>query len=192
MKMSLILSIIILSALMFGCSEKNETVNEYEKVLLSASWTYNYESVEELSKSSDLIAIVKVKGMKNDDTYSAYAVKLTIYDVEIKQLIYGEYEGDIKVVMTGGIDEAEKKIYEIADDPLMMENEEFLIFANQNKDGTYTILSGPQGRFEIKNERIYSLNISNEQVKNNNHDSNVKVYGEEKEDFIKKIKENVK
>ena len=35
--------------------------------------------------------------------------------------------------------------------------QQFLIFAQKNKDGTYSILGGPQGRFEYKNGLLNSL-----------------------------------
>ena len=81
-----------------------------------------------------------------------------------------------------------KKIYELDDDPLMQINDEYLIFANKNSDGTYTTLSGSQGRFEIEGNRVYSLNKSNAQVKKANVGSNIKVSGEDKETFIKSIR----
>lgn len=182
------LCVIILSSLLFACSGKKVNANEYEKVPLSASWEYNYESVEEMAHSCDIIAIVKITGSDIDNSYSAYNVLLTVYNAEVKQLIYGKSEDKIKIVMTGGIDEAAKKIYEVADDPLMNKDDEFLIFAQQNEDGTYTILSGSQGRFQIVNGKVYSLNISNQQVQAYNSGSNIRIDGEDKDEFISKVK----
>lgn len=189
-KNTLILTIclITLSSMLLGCSNNENTKeDEYEKVPMSASWSYNYGSVEELSKASDLIAIIKIKDTKSDDTYSSLNVMQTVYSAEIEQLIYGTDQKTIDVVMTGGIDDNAKKIYEVCDDPLMKKNDEFLIFAQQNENGTYTILSGPQGRFEINDGNVYSLNVSNNQVKANNNGSNIKVDGEKEEEFIKKV-----
>lgn len=173
-----------LSLLMAGCSNK-ASYDGYEKVPLSASWSYNYGSVEELTKSGDIVAIVKITDSKSEP-YGG--MQFTIYDAEIKQLICGNDEKKIKIYMTGGVDENEKKIYEIEDDPLMQINDEFLIFATQNKDGTYTILSGSQGRFEIKDDRVYSLNESNVQVKKASVGSNIKVNGKDKDKFISDVK----
>lgn len=152
---------------------------------MSESWSYNYGSVEELSKSSDIIALVKIIG---SESAPLNGMNFTIFDAKVEQLIAGADEEKIKIYMTGGIDDAQKKIYELDDDPLMHINDEFLIFARQNQDGTYTILSGPQGRFEIKDERVYSLNESNAQVKKANIGSNIKVSGENKEEFFKAVK----
>ncbi|MDE6149572.1 MAG: hypothetical protein K2F81_05690 [Ruminococcus sp.] len=169
-----------------GCSNK-ESLSDYEKVPLSASWSYNYESIDELTKFSDIIAVISVDGMNLDKTYESYGVTLTKYSAEIKELIYGEEGSKIDIIMTGGIDNVEKKIYEVVDDPLMEKGDEYLIFAQKNEDGTYAVLSGSQGRFVFKNDRVYSLNVINEQVSTNNIYSNIKVDGDKKEDFIMQI-----
>lgn len=57
----------------------------------------------------------------------------------------------------------------------MNKGDEFFIFATANDNGTYTIMSGPQGRFEIKDGQVYSLNAGNEQGS--------------KEEFYKQVKE---
>jgi hypothetical protein len=173
-----------------ACSHKKSTKHaEYEKVTLNASWNYNYESIKELSEKCDLAAYIKVTGSEIDESYKAYGVDLTIFTAEVKEALYGKSDKTIKIVMTGKVDEKEKKIYEIADDPLMNKGDEFFIFATANDNGTYTIMSGPQGRFEIKNGQVYSLNVSNEQVAKNNNSSNITVNKQSKEKFYKEVKE---
>lgn len=184
-KIAAVLSCIIgLILLMTGCQSKSP-YDDYEKITMNASWSYNYGSVEELSKSGDIAAVVKITGAESE---LLNGIRFTTYDAQIEELVAGTNEDSIKIVMTGGIDDTEKKIYELADDPLMKLNDEFLIFAKQNQDGTYTILSGPQGRFEIKNNHVYSLNESNAQVKKANVGSNIKVNGENKDEFFKAVR----
>lgn len=184
MTITTISCIACLSILMTGCAKKT-SYDDYEKISMSASWSYNYGNVEELFKSSDIIALVKITGL---ESAPLNGMNFTIFDAKVEQLIAGADEEKIKIYMTGGIDDAQKKIYELDDDPLMQINDEFLIFAHQNQDGTYTILSGPQGRFEIKDNRVYSLNESNDQVKKADVGSNIKVSGENKEEFFKAVK----
>ncbi len=187
------LSLAILLLASTACSKPKEATNdsEYEKVSLSANWAYNYGSVKELAEACDIAAYVKIKDLKFDDSYSSYGVKLTVYTAEICESLYGKEKGEIQIVMTGGIDESEKKIYEIADDPLMKKNDEFFIFARQNEDGTYTVLSGSQGRFEIVDNKVSSLNVSNTQVADNNLSSNIKVDQQDKAAFYAEISEYV-
>lgn len=129
--------------------------------------------------------------METDDKYKSYGVDLTIYTAEIRESLFGKKDGTIRIVMTGMVDEKERKIYEIVDDPLMKLSDEFFVFAKSNEDGTYTILSGPQGRFEIIDNMVYSLNVSNEQVAKYNLDSNITISKQSKDDFYAQIKESV-
>ncbi len=79
----------------------------------------HYESIKELSQKCNLAAYIKVTGSEIDESYKSYGVDLTIFTAEVKETLYGKSDKTIKIVMTGKVDEKEKKIYEIADDPLM-------------------------------------------------------------------------
>lgn len=186
----IIMVLAVIMSAMTGCTKETK-YSDYEKISLSASWSYNYASVEELSGSSDLIAVISIKEAVADDDFSGVNVLMTKYTATVKELIYGDDSEEIQIVMTGGIDHKEKKIYEITDDPLMNEGDEFLVFAKKNKSGTYTILSGSQGRFLIENNKVYSLNIANEQVKNSNKYSNIVVDGTEKDRFLDTVIKSV-
>lgn len=170
---------------MTGCSSK-PSYEDYGRVSMSASWSNYYGSVEELAKASDIVAVIKTTGA---ECSTQQGIHFTTYDAQVKQLVYGTDEKNIQIFMTGGIDEKEKMIYELSDDPLMQINNEFLIFARKNDNGTYTILSGPQGRFEIKDGRVYSLNEINVQMKKASVGSNTTVNGMDKEEFFRSVKE---
>ena len=184
--------LIVVMFALAACSNQSATdYSQYEKIPLNASWSYNYESVNELADNCDLAAYVTITGMETDDKYKSYGVDLTIYTAEIRESLFGKKDGTIRIVMTGMVDEKERKIYEIVDDPLMKLSDEFFVFAKSNEDGTYTILSGPQGRFEIIDNMVYSLNVSNEQVAKYNLDSNITISKQSKVDFYAQIKESV-
>lgn len=183
MKKNIFRSILAVSILFVGCfiyhnlSEKN-----VEKVIMHASWAYNYANVQELTNNSDLIACISVE---TGETYDQSGIVKTKYQVNVVDKIYGEDIDTIEIIMTGGI--VENTIYEVEDDPLMGENEEYMIFARENADGTYTILSGSQGRFIVENNMVYSLNEVNQQVAMANADSNICINGISKEDFVEEI-----
>lgn len=162
---------------------------DYERVGMSASWTYNYASVKELAEACDLAAYVSIKDRRLD---SSSEIVFTIYTAEIRESLYGEEKDEIKIIMTGGIVEDEKKIYEISDDPLMKAGDEYFIFAKKNESGTYTVLSGSQGRFEIVDGKVCSLNVSIAEVAKVNPYSNIKVDKQSKDEFYSEIREYVK
>lgn len=192
------ITVILLIIALVGCSSKQNDVDQmlliedgYEKVLLSASWSYNYENVEEVSKNSDIIAVVKVVSSTISDKFMQYGVLQTIYTVEVVDAIYGDIGSEIQIVMTGGVSKEQKKIYEIADDPLMNINDEYVIFAKENTDGTYRALSGFQGRYAISDGNVYSLNVSNNQVATANTYSNIAVTGVALDEFIGQIEQYI-
>lgn len=158
--------IVLMALLVFltACSNQNN-YDDYEIVYLSASWERGYRDVQEMAESCDLAAYVTIKDMRPDGRYSSHGILMTVYTAEVVESLYGEQQGDIEIIMTGGINDSEKKIYEIDADPLMMTNEKYFIFATKNESGTYTILSGSQGRFEIIDDMVYSLNVCNNKVK---------------------------
>jgi len=192
------ITVILLLTALIGCSSKQNDVDQmsliedgYEKVLLSASWSYNYEDVEEVSKNSDIIAVVKVVSSTTSDKFMQYGVLQTIYTVEVVDAVYGDIGSEIQIVMTGGVSKEQKKIYEIADDPLMNINDEYVIFAKENNDGTYRALSGFQGRYVISDGNVYSLNVSNNQVATANTYSNIAVTGVALDEFIGQIEQYI-
>lgn len=154
-----------------------------EKVFIHSSYTKNYENLEELVNSSDCIAIVEVNDNGTQIGYTP--LPETIFTAEIKKPIFNCEKGDeIKLYMIAG--KKDNVIYEKADDPLMKSGEKYLIFAKKNSDGTYTTLTGTQGRMEYKNGKISTLNVVNGQVKANS-DSSIKIYNDSEEDMIEKI-----
>lgn len=150
---------------------------EKNTVLMSASWIYNYRDIEEISKDSDLIALVKVDSVAQ--TQVCDNLPFTSYNATITDFITGAPDkstGDnIVIKMTGG--EHNSVVYEIADDPLLHPDDEFLVFCKKSSDGSYTIISGPQGRLEYCNGKLNSLNVSNARVRDANPYSSIVVNG---------------
>lgn len=125
-----------------------------ERVSMSGSWAYCYSGLEELAQSSDLIALISVEDANSYITDTG--IPMTNYTVTIGTPICGCVEDDsVSLVMTGGPKDG--VLFEIADDPLMDIHDNFIIFARQNSDSIYTILSGPQGRMSIENGHVSSL-----------------------------------
>lgn len=127
--------------------------NEPEKIYMSASWIYGYANVEELTEHSDLIALVKVDKLAENIEGK---VPASIYNVTVIDGILGCKKDEvIPVYMTGG--KNGNQTFEIKSDPLMKKRQQFLIFAQKNQDGTYTILGGPQGRLVYSKGMLNSL-----------------------------------
>lgn len=176
-----ILSVIILLLFMSGCRATGDAVNDTEEnaslaslaseenassealkteekelVLVYASWSHNYGSIESITGESDLIALIEVTGIANAYNLKA-GTPMTEFNARVITAIYGTDEGDIlSILQTGG--ESETRIVEIEDDPLMQQGAKYLIFAEKNSDGTCTIVGGPQGRLLYENNKFNSIN----------------------------------
>lgn len=159
-----------------------------ETQYLSASWNYNYRDIEEISQSSDLIALVSVQNVENTEIQQS--IPYTTYSVKVETPVYNSEENqEFSIYMTGG--ETEDKIIEIADDPLLQAGDEILVFCKENPDGTYQIISGPQGRLIYDNGKLNSLNVVNTRVREANSFSNIVVQNVDADALIAEIKSYV-
>jgi len=156
---------------------------------ISVSWEYNHESIEEISQNSDVIALIRV--ISESDSYQIRSVPLTEFEVEVITPIYGADPGEhLTIVMTGGIT-ASGSFVELDDDPLLRPNEEFLIFARQNDDGTLTMLSGPQGRLVHEEGRLSSITPDNSMAREANQHLNIQIENASFEDIVNEIQNAV-
>lgn len=124
-----------------------------EYIYISASWIYGYADVADLTVHSDIIALIHVNEL---DSSQGGKAPSSIYSVTVKEGLLGCESGDeLHIFMSGA--RVDNQIYETTTDPLMQKNQEFLIFAQKNADGTCTVLGGPQGRLLYKNGKVNSL-----------------------------------
>ena len=47
---------------------------------------------------------------------------------------------------------------EITDDPVFIVEDKYILFLHEYEDGKYFVERGPQGRFMVVNEKVYSMN----------------------------------
>lgn len=131
-----------------------------ETETISLSWD-SYKDDEELTKDSDLIALVKVDKVEN--TFVKDDLPYTTFSMHVLSPVWGtETDTAFLINMIGG--EIDGRRVEVLDDPLMKPGEEYLVFCKKNTDGTYQILGGPHGRMVYMDERLTSLNLVYDRV----------------------------
>lgn len=127
---------------------------------ITVDWAIGYADIDDVTDNSDIIAVVKITGVnkeKNDVS------QMTYYNATIKQsILNSKNETNIVIPFTGVNNNTEHDV--VLEDPLPDIGDEYLIFAKQNEKGTYTILSGCQGRYEYKNGIVNSLNYTHSTV----------------------------
>lgn len=174
-----ILAIYIITSIFLS---KNKS--ESEVTYLSASWDYNYGDVNEISNASDLIALIQVNKLISE---KVDIIPYSFFEVEVIKPVYGCETGEkISIFMTGG--KIDNRIVEIIDDPLLVSDQEFLVFTQKNDDGTYSILGGPAGRLEHKDGKLNSIQLVNPRVKDNNKSMNIKIENYDADQLISEIK----
>ena len=136
--------------------EKLQGIETGDKVLSNTSWAYGYADLRELASACDIAALISVSSLEE---YTLSGLLKTKYSAIVKKSFWGSIEGDeIKILMTGGSSDSQTVLS--IDDPPMQVGDEFIIFTRKKNDGTYTILSGPQGRFTLDDGYVSSLEIT--------------------------------
>ncbi len=183
----LLVSLALIGALLLksGVFNSNET---QETRYLHASWIYNYRDIEEMTNSSDVIALVRISSISKE--YMSQGTPFTEYNAEVITPVLSTSKGNTLIIrVTGGTEE--NVIYELQDAPLLEIGDEMLIFCKQNVSTeyqSYTILSGAQGRLYYSNQKLNSLCMINEDVLQANGATNTKIKDADLEDTINQIR----
>ena len=145
---------------MVACGKAGNSSETREYI--TSSWSRSYADVEDLASNCDVIALVKVK--KVMETVVQTGIPFTTFQVEVLFPVYNMNEGDeFAIFMTGGVKDG--ITVEVEDDPLLQIGEECMVFCKENPDGTYQILSGPQGRYLHQNGKLNSLSVVNDRIR---------------------------
>lgn len=186
-KISLLLSVIavFLICLVVIITYTNKRTKQEEVSFISTSWAYNYADIDEITRDSDLIALIHVNDLLSEE--NEVSLPFSIFEVEVMEAVYGCDTGDkISIYMTGG--HTGKKRIEINDDPILEMGQEFLVFTKKNEDGTYRILSGPQGRLEYKDGVLNSMQFVNDRIKQGNANMTISVQNQDAKTLMNDIR----
>lgn len=175
--------VLALSPLLGKSTKLNANSSSLPVQYSDASWAYSYKDLNELADKSDLIALVKIAGVNKE--FQKDNIDFTTYNATVEDAIVNSEDNQNVILYMTGINNNTKHI-EIRDDPLPNKDDEFLIFAKKNSDGTYTILGGPQGRLTYKDGKLNSLNHVSDRV----GATNIEMVNKDFDDLKSKIKEH--
>ena len=118
----------------------------------------NYGDVKALSEASNLIALAEITGIKS--VIEEDGIPYTTFTAKVEKPVYqAKQDETFDIYMTGG--ETKDEIVEVENDPLLKRGDKVLVFCKENSDGTYQILSGPQGRLVYSNGKLNSVVANN-------------------------------
>ena len=132
-----------------------------------ALWPKGYNSVEELATSPEVDVIARgvifaaevyVERPVAEDADARYSWLVTKFSFQVHWVLKGS--GHLKVLeiyQDGGTLDGRTEM--ILEDPLMQVGDELILFLHEFNDdsGKYYVEGGPQGRFVVKDGRVFAL-----------------------------------
>ncbi len=177
-----------ISAILILCSIGSLFVNTQIQHNIQASWSYAYSDVQELADKSDLIIKGKViSSVTLENEFSNNDLIFTSHTVEVIEVVKGYVETkNIEIYQTGG--ETKNVFSSVVDDPLFKEGDIMVLFLRKSDTvvNRYIVLGGPQGRFMVNDDAVYSMSEYLDQ--SDSITSRMKTNGISYADFINQIK----
>ena len=134
-----------------------QKIDNETKIYIAVDYAIAYGNLQELTRDSDLIALVEIEGVVSSDVERN--IPSTVFSAKVLKPIYNTKKGkEIQLYMTGG--RVDGRIAEEPGNPLMNSGEQYLLFCRKNTDGTYTVLGGPQGRFVYEDGKLSSMDVA--------------------------------
>jgi len=157
----IIVLLMILALVIAGCGNKevakNAQTNPQKAGIISmVSLANSYNSLQELTKASDLVVEVTVKGIEKE----VLEIDSTYYAVHMENTLKGKAEQDIIVKQDGIQTEEEKsgKIWVWRESPLMNIGDRNILFLKKaTEENTYYIAGEYQGKYKIDKGKVYSV-----------------------------------
>ncbi|MBE0481460.1 MAG: hypothetical protein IBX68_10840 [Dehalococcoidia bacterium] len=116
------------------------------------SWARAYGGFEDLGGSADLIVLGTVgKAIAEEEAFEG--VYFTVFSFDVHEVLKGKEVQVILIDQTGAVGKQE-----LRDDPLLYPGDRYILFLREWEPDRYFVLGGPQGRFRVIDERVYSMN----------------------------------
>lgn len=148
-------SAVAISVMLAACTaaaEPEPTSPVDDVVNMSASWAYDYDTLDDLGRAADLVVegqVVKIKSSGPDP--ATPDVPQTLFGVEVIDLMKGDAPDQIIVKQTGGTIDGVSFVME--GDPMLTPGDHVLLYLARvwapNKEVWYLTLGGPQGRLAV-------------------------------------------
>jgi hypothetical protein len=120
-----------------------------------ASWAGAYSTMEELCMGADIIAVGTVTAIEqvtNRTTAGGSVLYFTDFAFTVAQALKGPGNlSEVVIHQTGAPGE-----WELQSDPLFNLGEQYVVFVD-GEEGRYATIGGPQGRFPIIEDEVFSM-----------------------------------
>lgn len=120
-------------------------------VSVDASWAQGYVSLKAMAAQSSAVTEVQVVTAV-DSTVDSAGIPYTDFEVKILRVIRGRLPATVIVHQTGSAH------FMVSDDPLLQVGATYILFVHQYQPGHVFVLGGPEGRYVVLQQAVYSLN----------------------------------
>jgi hypothetical protein len=154
----------LLSLSTLSCAATDEESIEQVSTESEASWGHFYNNFREMFSDSFVDAVVfgeisRVVSVQIEPSPKAASGSLhlafTDFEFKIERTLKGKEAGMIILHQTGAEGD-----FEIHDDPLFKIGEKYVLFLHKYEEGKYFVTGGPQGRFKVIGDKVYSMNYA--------------------------------
>jgi len=151
-KVILSMMIFMVSAVFFA-----DALVQSQVSLCTASWVNKYYSIDHLSDSADLVVVGTVSSSTPYKWRDAHhSILFTDFHFTVDSVLKGDPDAkEILIRQTGG--KVSCKTSYIIDDPLFTKRTKMVLFLREYAPNCYSVLGGPQGRFIVRNGKVYSI-----------------------------------
>lgn len=155
---AVLISVMALSAV--SCTTADDGNDQNQGMITEVSWAEYYTDIGELCDAADLIAVGEISRVISESgekvaeaRWGGVLLYTTDFAFGIEQVLKGEGAEEIILHQTGAAGKQE-----VSDDPLFEQGERCVLFLREYEAGKYCVLGGPQGRFEIIDDEVFSMN----------------------------------
>lgn len=159
-KLTIALLIAVMALGTVSCATADDGGDQNQGTITSVSWAEYYADIGELCDAADLIAVGEIDRVISESSekvaearWGGVLLYTTDFAFRIEQVIKGEEVEEILLHQTGVAGKQE-----VRDDPLFEQGERCVLFLREYEAGKYYVLGGPQGRFEIIDDEVFSMN----------------------------------
>ena len=153
--------VLVIICTITSCKEMPPQATNNLQQNISISWADGAPDMQGLFTTADAVVVGKI-GKVIDETNELLGEsrfgKNYMYYTDFEFIIEANLKAEVKnnSIIIHQIGKAGTQ--ELEDDPLFQSGDSYVLFLREYKPGNYTVLGGPQGRFKIVNDKIYSLN----------------------------------
>ena len=139
----------------------NNATSDGIHIVETHSWAEGALDLQGLFTMADAVVVGKIgKVLEVNESFSFDSplgkqyTYLTDYEFIVETDLKAKVKSDNILIRQNG----KAGVEQFEDDPLFQPGDSYLLFLREWGPGEYNVIGGPQGRFKIVNEKIYSIN----------------------------------